>query len=287
MTGPPRRLLEDPSAPGALRADLERARIAPARPYNAEGGLARFRGAVTGAGTASGGDTGGAAGTLASTGKSAALGYLKWALVPAGAAAIAVAGAMIARAPVPNSGHGEQTVAPGRPGGHDDAAFSLSISELAPEQVAAGPASGPAASEPAVQESRPASAVAEPVLDRKNVPREPSQGRSARRGPVVDLAPALPADPDARLRLEIEALAEARRALAADPARALALAEQGQQQFRDGMFGQEREAIGIFALHKLGQEARARQRAEAFLARYPDGPFSEQVRRLLKIRPTR
>ena len=69
------------------------------------------------------------------------------------------------------------------------------------------------------------------------------------------------------------------RAASGDPARALALAEEGHRLFPTGIFSQEREAIAIGAVAALGRRAEARARGEAFLARHPNSVFAERVRR--------
>jgi len=77
---------------------------------------------------------------------------------------------------------------------------------------------------------------------------------------------------------EIEHTSRMRAALAEDPALTLELAEEGNKEFRNGMFGRERLAYAILALAKLGRMDEARRRAEAFLKRYPRGPLAESVR---------
>ena len=77
---------------------------------------------------------------------------------------------------------------------------------------------------------------------------------------------------------EVAQLARARSALAADPAQALALAEEGHQLFHAGILREEREAIAIFALERLGRSQGAAARARAHLLRYPRGPFAERLR---------
>jgi hypothetical protein len=86
--------------------------------------------------------------------------------------------------------------------------------------------------------------------------------------------------PGATVKPEMEQLAAARSAVASDPARALALAEEGHARFPRGVFWQEREGIAIGALARLGRAAEAKQRARAFLERHPESPFAEGMRRL-------
>jgi hypothetical protein len=81
-------------------------------------------------------------------------------------------------------------------------------------------------------------------------------------------------------------LARARHVLATDPASALALAEAGQREFSDGLFGEEREAIEVLALARLGRHREAAARGRRFLARHPRGPLSEQVRAAIASDPS-
>jgi hypothetical protein len=106
--------------------------------------------------------------------------------------------------------------------------------------------------------------------------------------PAVELpaarASAAPAGPrasaGASVKPEMDQLAETRRALASDPGRALALADEGHARFPRGVFWQEREMAAIQALLKLGHTADAKARARAFVARHPESPFAEGLRAL-------
>lgn len=71
------------------------------------------------------------------------------------------------------------------------------------------------------------------------------------------------------------------RALAAvDPAATLREAAEGDRLFPRGVLGEEREAIAIGALAKLGRTSEVRTRAARYLAAHPTGPFTEEVRQL-------
>jgi hypothetical protein len=63
----------------------------------------------------------------------------------------------------------------------------------------------------------------------------------------------------------------------------LALAAEGDRRFAGGLFAQEREAIAIGALVRLGRHAEARTRAGAFLASYPRSAFAERIEKLTGI----
>jgi hypothetical protein len=82
------------------------------------------------------------------------------------------------------------------------------------------------------------------------------------------------------LKLEMDRLARVREAMGADPARALALAEQGHAQFPRGVFRQERDALAIGALVELGRAGEAKARARAFVEKHPESPFAEGMRKV-------
>jgi hypothetical protein len=80
----------------------------------------------------------------------------------------------------------------------------------------------------------------------------------------------------------MDQFAQIQRALASEPGRALALAEEGHARFPRGVFGQAREAATINALVKLGHSGEAKARARAFVARHPESPYADGFRRLLE-----
>jgi hypothetical protein len=93
-------------------------------------------------------------------------------------------------------------------------------------------------------------------------------------------APATVVD-DSRLEREMGMLAMAQRVLTSDPERALRLARQGEQEFAGSMFTHERQQVLLLALIELGRTAEARRLAKPYLERYPNGPFSDRLRRAL------
>jgi len=98
---------------------------------------------------------------------------------------------------------------------------------------------------------------------------QPAPVRPARGG--VQAEP--PSDPEA----ELELLRRARGQLANTPQRALETTDQHHAQFRNGVFAQEREAIAIEALVRLGKHAQARQRTKAFHSRYPSSAYARRL----------
>jgi hypothetical protein len=77
--------------------------------------------------------------------------------------------------------------------------------------------------------------------------------------------------------LELQQLVEAERALPGAPLRALRLAREGELNFRDGYFAQERRYIEVMALFALGRLGEAHAQAAAFLRDYPRAPYRRKV----------
>jgi hypothetical protein len=76
---------------------------------------------------------------------------------------------------------------------------------------------------------------------------------------------------------EFALLRAARQAIGDRPARALALTSEHARIFPAGMLAQEREAIAVEALVKLGRASQAQTRARAFLAAHPDSPYKSRI----------
>lgn len=68
-----------------------------------------------------------------------------------------------------------------------------------------------------------------------------------------------------------------------EPERALALCEEGERRFGESPRAVERRLYEIKALVKLGRIGRARTKAERYLARYPEGPMTDEVERLTGV----
>ncbi len=98
-------------------------------------------------------------------------------------------------------------------------------------------------------------------------------------------SPDLQTDAD-RLREESQLLMQARAAHnAGDGARALVLLGEHRRNFATGMLAQERDALEVQALVRVGQFGEARKRARAFLARFPGSPHSEKMRTMVGTQP--
>lgn len=255
MTHDPTRLLDDLNAPAGLRRDLA-ASAQHRLPYDVSAGAARFEAKLTqGAGAASSG-----------WGAAGALGF--GALILGGlVTALAVRAPEQAPAPTPAPSHAPALAA------REAAAQALPRVEAAlPVEHGSEDPHGhvPADTVPEVMDEEPAPA---PGASR---PGKPPRTRARRPAPAPTDAPApLPAGTD-YLR-EAKSLQAARGLLGRDPAGALGRAEAGAREFAGGAFVQEWEGVAILALFELGR-AEAEARAQGFLARYPKGPYSVQVR---------
>jgi len=134
--------------------------------------------------------------------------------------------------------------------------------------------------------SRPRSA-AQRARDLEDVLREPPPSMQVEptRDAPVERARTVEQEPaerdDASLEREMRMLAVAQRVLHSDPSRALRLARQGEREFPDTMFTQERRHVLLLALIELGRMDEARRLAGPYLKQYPKGPFSDRVRRAL------
>ena len=89
------------------------------------------------------------------------------------------------------------------------------------------------------------------------------------------------AELDAQLREERAVLEMARTSLGRKDAKgALAQLEEHQHRFPDGRLAEERDAMMVTTLEGLGQHEQARERAKAFLSKYPDSLLAPQVKRV-------
>jgi hypothetical protein len=113
--------------------------------------------------------------------------------------------------------------------------------------------------------------------------RRPETGMSETALPGT--ATPISADPEAidgdRYVREAKLVAQARRALADDPARALELTDELEREFPNGLLEEERRALAIRALTRLRRGDEARTAAKSFLVKFPDGPHAAAVRRAI------
>lgn len=122
---------------------------------------------------------------------------------------------------------------------------------------------------PATPQVEPAT-VPEPVATHAP-PRETAASPEATPTNVADEPSVVPRAPERRAsaELEVQVLERARRALAENPSRALALTTEHKLRFPGGVLAQEREVIAIEALRRLGRAEQARLRSEEFSKNYP------------------
>ncbi len=258
MSEDPKRLLDDPTTAdpelaARLRSDLRIAKDSPPG-YDVESGLARLSATI--AGGSPGGGQGGGSGPGAK-GAASGAGHL------AGSSAASAVGAKVGLLGL---------VALGALGG---ALVVGSAAKPPPSASEAATIALPASITP----SAPSIEAPPPDAPRsaEQTGAHPSAGAPAD-GPRGAASAATAAS--STVKPEMAQLIEARRALASDPGRALALAEDGHARFPRGVFWQEREAAAISALSKLGRSGEAKARARMFVAKHPESPFAEGFRSL-------
>lgn len=253
MTSDPIRLLDDPQTAASLRGDLAQANAAVVEGLDHGAGLAALKAAIASEAAAASGASGGA-GVLGKI----AIAVL---LVGGGAAAIWAATRTDANEAEPSV----------------KAASTVGEARRAPD-----PEPKPAIVPPIVEAPTTVSDVEDepaPVP----TPEEDDAAEVASPEPVAKVQrprakQGAPADAADRVLREARMIADAREALAARPGVALSLAHRAAREFPQGQLVEEREAITIRALVKLGRTDAARARAERFLARYGTGPHAESVR---------
>jgi len=105
--------------------------------------------------------------------------------------------------------------------------------------------------------------------------REPAPPLVQRRAGPEQVRPA-PAPPTS----EVTLLQRARQTLAREPGAALALLELHQREYPDGAFAEEREALAIEALRRIGLGEQAAQRLLLFNSRYPRSAYRDRLHAL-------
>ncbi|MFO7564528.1 MAG: hypothetical protein R6X02_17920 [Enhygromyxa sp.] len=272
LTQAPTRLLDDPNLDPGLRRDLELASAHAPVAYSLDAGLARFEQTIHGATTVPPG------------GSVTGLRVLGWFL--GAAVVIGGVGYLLSASPSEAPGHPvadglARADAPGTAGTVRSEEEPVAVppssevrerpaGELAHESVAeAGERDG-------AGDAGTASAQAE---GGSPAPDAPAPLRPASK-PTVDDA-AKPSSPSTSLADEAAQINAARKALASDPARALALMRSAEQQFPEGAMIQERRGYTILALVALGRTSEAEAAADTYLERWPQGTLSRRVREAL------
>lgn len=89
----------------------------------------------------------------------------------------------------------------------------------------------------------------------------------------------------ARHQAEMEATNRARKALASNPARALELAREADEEFAGGLFREQRDGIKALALLAMGKTDAGRKAGEAYLRKHPKGTYADKLRSKLEEKP--
>lgn len=256
MTADPLRLLQDPATAAVLRRDLGVA--ARGVPYDVGAGLARFEASLaqgTGAAVSSA-RFGGASGPLAVGG-----------LLLIGGLAAALGWALAAPEPTP-----------AELGGREVAAAPVISSPVILSPVISSPQPTPQVPD-AAPEVVAVDAPLQPQVEAVAVAPTPARSSRSRRPRGVRNEVSVVKDSGSADYLrEARSLNAARGQLGHNAAQALALAEAGIAEFKDGTFAQEWEGIAVLALFELGKSDEARTRAESFLLRYPSGTYAPRIR---------
>lgn len=147
-------------------------------------------------------------------------------------------------------------------GGSGFLVHAVASRQAAPAAVVAAPV---APSAPAVEASPVTPIVAVEALPALQLPSAPAA------------PPRLKLDP--RLE-EAELLEKARSLVGANPAAALKLTAEHSRTFPKGRLGVEADLLAAQALLGMGKVSAAKQRAQASLARYPNGIYARQLREI-------
>ena len=245
----PTRLLDDPSIAASLRADLAQAKAAGIAGFDVAAGAASLNAAIAAEATT-------ATATAASTGagKGLVLGVLG--VVSAGAIAWATLGSP---EPEPEPETVAAVVATPAPPEPEPEPEPVVTPELADESVA--------------PEEDLRDAIAEPLP-------EPTKARVHRSPASSEPKPAAPVVSDDYLR-EAKLIAEARRTMKHDPARALEILREAKSSFPRGLLLEERQALTILCLDALGRSSEARTRGRRFLDEHEGSPYADAVSQVL------
>jgi hypothetical protein len=245
--------------------------------YDVAAGFAGFHAVIAGSLGSSAGA--GAGGQAAAQGKAAATATHAAATTKT-AGLLGSAGAKMALAAIGTAAvvAGSVAVWPARPVVPSEPRHAGTVSSTAPSASPQPPiVDAPAAQVPTL--------ALEPAMEPSNATRAPVAAPAHRlarsRLALAPSAAPTQVDGDDALRREIAQLAQIKAVVDTDPAQAYRLAQAGHREFGRGMLRQEREALAVLSLSKLGRRTEAVSRARAFLARYPQSPLRESLERLL------
>jgi hypothetical protein len=257
MTDDPTRWLDDPTLSGALRADLAHGATATVTGLDTTVGLTALRSAIA----AQAGATGALAPAASSSfGVKAVVGVL------ALGGAIGLWKATTKDAPTTPTTEVVQPVA----------VVDVPEPAASEEPRPAIPHEAPRVQPSVVAEPEPGPEPVEPAV-------APSKRDDRRRDTVAATKPVAPGaeDSDDKYLQEAMLVARARKSLAYDAKATLELTEQIASEFPSGQLVEERRALAIRALAKLGRLDEAKERAADFLADHAKGPHAAAVRRAI------
>ena len=257
MMTDPTRLLDDPSIAASLRADLAQAKAVELAGFDAPAGALSLKAAIAAEASA-------ATATAASAGVSKGL-----MLGLVGAVSIGAVALVTLRSPEPEpvtavSPPDVVDVAPARP------------DEVESPMAAVDEPVSP--SEPVVLPEAAPEVTAEVVHE---VPAEPKAEKTKTLEPKVGRPKARAARATDDYLREAQLIASARRVMQRDPARALKILEEAEASFPRGLLGEEREALTILSLDRLGRTRDAQSRGRAFLDAHGESPYADSVRQVL------
>ncbi|MBV1856823.1 MAG: hypothetical protein KUG77_00325 [Nannocystaceae bacterium] len=249
MMSEPTRLLDDPASAEGLRADLVQAQSVVLKGLDLSAGAAGLKAAIAAETTAAG----------AGAGKALGLGL-------AGAATAGVLVWFALRAPEPDP---------------KPVAVAPVVSAQGPVEPAAPLDPQPRIVEP---EAVVVPSIAEPaaVIFPSVVTPEVSAPKVV---PVVRRRARRASKQDDYLR-EARLISDARAAMKTDAGEALERLAEARSEFPRGLLREEREALTILSLEKLGRSSQANAAAKRFLETHGDGPYAEAVRQVLDERPS-
>ncbi|MEM6990357.1 MAG: hypothetical protein AAF721_07670 [Myxococcota bacterium] len=263
----PIRLIDDEEAGEALSVDLARA-VEHRVDYDVAAGVAAFEASLVGAPPA-----GVEASVSTAAGGSAAGGKIM--LVVFGVVAAVGVGAVAIS--------GESEAPPGR-AARAEAPKDDPRPPLVPEPPSVETPEPAAIAVPTVLPSVETDTAPEPSESDAPPPDRPPKQRSTKAKPVAPKA--APPEPAVdKLRAEMEATDRAAKALAGNPARALALAREADAAFEKGLFAEQRAGIKALALFGLGKTDAATKAAERYLRKYPKGTYADKVRARIDKKP--
>ena len=257
MSSDPIRLRDDQAIPEWCREALLDEASARAPGYDEAAGLASLRGAIAAEGTAV-------------VARDRVAPWLARSI--GGVAAVVAVGAVVAVSSWSTQSTSQSTSPPQAPAVAHESPVS--------------PAMPPAPAEPGIAtaeqgitvESLPPAPIAPPPTKPLATPSVSAKPSGAKQVESAVQAPTA-ADP----LEETRHLAALRRLAEHDPEAAITFAAEGDRRFPRGILGEEREAIAIACLARLGRTEEANRRAVRFLKSYPESPFAPSVRRAAKL----